>query len=71
MKDRLGHDFRYAIDDGKAKEVLGFKRAYTFESGMEDTVKWYLDNAEWCEAVLGKKNSEFRVQGSELKQKKA
>ncbi|MFO1241661.1 MAG: dTDP-glucose 4,6-dehydratase [Rickettsiales bacterium] len=55
VKDRLGHDFRYAIDDSKAKEVLGFKRAHTFETGMEATVKWYLDNTEWCEAVLGKK----------------
>lgn len=55
VKDRPGHDFRYAIDDSKSQEVLGFKRKHTFQTGIEDTIHWYLENTEWCEAVLGKK----------------
>lgn len=46
VTDRLGHDFRYAIDDTKAEQSLGFKRDYTFESGLRSTVEWYLKNEE-------------------------
>lgn len=46
VKDRLGHDFRYALTTAKARK-LGFKPEYTFETGMEKTVKWYLDNRAW------------------------
>ncbi len=42
VTDRLGHDFRYAIDDSKAEKDLGFKRKYNFEEGLKETVKWYL-----------------------------
>lgn len=42
VKDRAGHDRRYAIDDSKAEKELGFKRKYDFETGLEDTVNWYL-----------------------------
>lgn len=45
VEDRLGHDFRYAIDDSHAQKVLGFSRKFSnFESGLEATVKWYLEN---------------------------
>lgn len=52
--DRLGHDRRYAIDDSKSESALGFKRHYTLEKGLRATIKWYLDNGTWCEAVLAK-----------------
>lgn len=52
VTDRLGHDRRYAIDDSKAVKELGFKRQYEFESGLADTVKWYLENEAWVKAVL-------------------
>jgi len=52
VTDRLGHDFRYAIDDSKAVKEVGFKREYTFESGLEATINWYLKNQKWIEAVL-------------------
>jgi dTDP-glucose 4,6-dehydratase len=51
VKDRLGHDRRYAIDAGKIKSELGWKPAYTFERGLRETVQWYLDNQAWVQAV--------------------
>lgn len=51
VEDRLGHDFRYAINDAKAERELGFTRAYSFEEGLRATVKWYLDNQIWCRKV--------------------
>ncbi|HEU5046456.1 MAG TPA: dTDP-glucose 4,6-dehydratase [Rickettsiales bacterium] len=42
VRDRLGHDYRYAIDDTKAQQQLGFRRKYDFEAGLESTVEWYL-----------------------------
>ncbi len=55
VEDRLGHDFRYAIDDQKAERELGFKRQYRqFEDGLEQTIGWYLDNHAWIEAVKEK-----------------
>lgn len=56
VKDRLGHDRRYAIDDSKAKYLLGYTRTYTaFEDGLKATVEWYLNNGAWAEAVTKKK----------------
>lgn len=52
VTDRKGHDWRYAIDDTKAQKELGFKREYNFESGLRETVRWYLDNKTWSQAVL-------------------
>ena len=49
--DRLGHDFRYAIDASKIEQDLGWKPSETFESGIKKTIQWYLDNIDWCEAV--------------------
>lgn len=54
VKDRLGHDRRYAIDDTRAQKELGFTRKFNFEKGLGDTVRWYLDNSAWCKSVLGK-----------------
>jgi dTDP-glucose 4,6-dehydratase len=52
VKDRPGHDRRYAIDASKLERELGWKPAETFESGIRKTVQWYLDNQEWTEGVL-------------------
>jgi len=51
VKDRPGHDRRYAIDARKLESELGWKPAETFETGIRKTVKWYLDNREWTENV--------------------
>jgi dTDP-glucose 4,6-dehydratase len=51
IKDRLGHDKRYAIDPTKL-EKLGWKSTYTFETGIKQTIEWYLDNKEWWEQIL-------------------
>jgi dTDP-glucose 4,6-dehydratase len=52
VKDRPGHDRRYAIDATKIERELGWKPAETFESGIRKTVQWYLDNQEWTDGVL-------------------
>jgi dTDP-glucose 4,6-dehydratase len=51
VKDRPGHDRRYAIDNTKITTKLGWTPAYTFERGMHETIRWYLDNTEWVEHV--------------------
>ncbi len=51
VKDRLGHDRRYAIDATKMKRELNWEPLYTFEQGIEETIRWYLDNQEWWERV--------------------
>lgn len=51
VKDRPGHDMRYAIDASKIQRELGWKPAETFESGIRKTVQWYLDNQAWCQRV--------------------
>jgi dTDP-glucose 4,6-dehydratase len=51
VKDRLGHDRRYAIDCGKIDRELGWKPKESFETGIRRTVQWYLDNPEWVSAV--------------------
>ncbi|MNE56421.1 dTDP-glucose 4,6-dehydratase 2 [compost metagenome] len=52
VKDRPGHDRRYAIDASKIERELGWKPQETFESGIRKTVQWYLDNRQWWERVL-------------------
>jgi len=47
VSDRPGHDFRYAIDPAKLETKLNWKARETFESGIEHTIKWYLDNEDW------------------------
>jgi dTDP-glucose 4,6-dehydratase len=51
VKDRPGHDRRYAIDPGKIERELGWRPAETFASGIDKTVRWYLDNGEWIDGV--------------------
>jgi dTDP-glucose 4,6-dehydratase len=51
VKDRPGHDRRYAIDATKIKDQLGWTPAYTFEQGIRETVQWYLDNQSWVRQV--------------------
>jgi len=54
VKDRPGHDRRYAIDASKLQNELGWVPAYTFEKGIRETVRWYLDNQAWVKTVLAK-----------------
>ena len=54
VEDRLGHDRRYAIDASKIAQTLGWTPAYTFEQGIRETVRWYIDQQEWVRTVLGK-----------------
>jgi dTDP-glucose 4,6-dehydratase len=51
VKDRPGHDLRYAIDAGKIERELGWTPSETFESGLRKTVQWYLENLSWCRRV--------------------
>lgn len=51
VKDRPGHDRRYAIDASKIQRELGWKPAMTFEQGMRKTVEWYLANRTWCDRI--------------------
>jgi dTDP-glucose 4,6-dehydratase len=51
VKDRSGHDLRYAIDANKLYNELGWKPSITFEEGLKQTVKWYLANQDWVKAV--------------------
>jgi dTDP-glucose 4,6-dehydratase len=52
VKDRPGHDRRYAIDSNKIQSELGWSPQYTFETGIKKTVQWYLDNREWQENLM-------------------
>jgi len=61
VKDRPGHDRRYAIDATKICEELGWQPAHDFESGIANAVRWYLDNRPWCEAVQAGKYSRERL----------
>jgi dTDP-glucose 4,6-dehydratase len=51
VKDRLGHDKRYAIDPTKIKEEIGWEPTIMFEDGIIDTIKWYLENRDWLELL--------------------
>jgi dTDP-glucose 4,6-dehydratase len=57
VKDRLGHDRRYAIDSTKIQNELGWKPKYTFETGIKETVEWYLNNQEWWAKI---KSGQYR-----------
>lgn len=52
VKDRAGHDRRYAIDAGKIKNQLGWQPTVTFEDGIRQTVDWYLGNTDWSASIL-------------------
>src|ERR1043165_4742976 len=53
VKDRPGHDRRYAIDASKIQRELGWTPAHTFERGIRETVGWYLENQAWVKKVMG------------------
>ena len=52
VKDRRGHDRRYAIDCSKARREVGYQSSHTLEQGLKETVDWYLANEAWWRAVL-------------------
>ena len=51
VTDRPGHDVRYAIDSTKLKNELGWEPSLQFEEGIEETVKWYLENEAWIDNI--------------------
>jgi len=52
VKDRLGHDRRYAINSNKIKTELAWAAVYTFENAIQDTVKWYIQNEQWWKEII-------------------
>lgn len=65
VKDRAGHDLRYAIDPSKISAELGWQPETDFDSGMKKTIQWYLDNSEWIEEIKSGEYAEYsrRVYG--------
>jgi dTDP-glucose 4,6-dehydratase len=61
VEDRPGHDRRYAIDASKIERELGWRARETFETGLEKTVKWYLDNRAWWQAIIARGYNAKRV----------
>ena len=57
VADRPGHDRRYAIDAAKIERELGWRARHTFETGLRETVRWYLENQPWVETVLKDKRA--------------
>jgi dTDP-glucose 4,6-dehydratase len=51
VKDRPGHDRRYAIDCSKIEKELGWRPKETFETGLKKTIEWYLENHQWVESI--------------------
>lgn len=66
VKDRAGHDMRYAIDSTRISDELGWKPSLRFEEGLELTVDWYLENAEWMKSITsGAYQSYYKKQYNE------
>ena len=66
VKDRPGHDLRYAIDASKINKELGWRPTVTFEEGLSETIDWYLNNEEWLENVTsGKYQNYYKEQYKE------
>ena len=59
VKDRPGHDKRYAIDAQKLNKELGWSPSVTFEEGLKKTIDWYLDNQEWLDNVTSGNYQEY------------
>ena len=59
VKDRPGHDRRYAIDNTKITTKLGWKPMYTFEFGLQDTIEWYISNTSWVDNIISGKYKEY------------
>ncbi len=64
VRDRPGHDRRYAIDATKIKNELGWTPAHTFEKGIRETVRWYVDNQPWVQAVSNPRRTGIRDRSS-------
>ena len=56
VKDRPGHDLRYAIDASKIKNELGWIPKYNFEEGIRETIIWYKENSSWCRNLISNNN---------------
>ena len=56
VKDRPGHDTRYAIDNSNIINKTGWEPTYLFEESLRNTIEWYLNNINWCERILLKAN---------------
>jgi len=54
VKDRLGHDLRYAINHNKITQELNWKPEVAFEKGLEMTIQWYVHNEEWLNSIINK-----------------
>lgn len=61
VKDRPGHDQRYAIDASKIRDELDWTPSVTFETGIERTVRWYLDNRKWWQDILDERQATARL----------
>ena len=68
VKDRPGHDFRYAMDYSKIKRELGWKPRHNLADGLRDTVAWYLSHQDWLEAVLDDSYQEYYQRQYALRQ---
>jgi len=65
VKDRLGHDRRYAINSSKIKNELGWQPEYSFEDAIKNTVKWYLENVNWWKEIIsGEYQNYYKLQYS-------
>jgi dTDP-glucose 4,6-dehydratase len=62
VKDRPGHDRRYAMNITKIENALGWQPTYNLEKGLEKTVQWYLDNIDWLNKIIEEKDYQQWVQ---------
>ena len=64
MKDRPGHDLRYAIDSSKLTNELGWKPKYTdFKKGLTDTIEWYRNNKDWWKPQKAETERKYKKDG--------
>ena len=61
VKDRPGHDFRYAVNFDRVRTELGWTPRHDFASGLKNTVQWYADNEQWWRAILAKSDASKRI----------
>ena len=59
VKDRPGHDRRYAIDPAKLARELGWKPKYNFDTGIKQTIEWDLDNKDWWERIISGEDQNY------------